>query len=1147
MQSMQSKSMFPDHVLTAYPLFLRSYSRRKADDTRETWAENAERTSQGFQKVGGLTSEQTAQIKERQLSLKALPSGRWLWVGGTPFIENPKNYPAAYNCCGLLFDSYEVFSQNQDYLMQGTGVGTIIEKEITDTLPPITTTLHVTVETEPGGPVRSPEFTQVIEKSAGEFHIIVGDSREGWVTGNAALRNLAITQTYPVTTVKVFLDGIRAAGQPIKGFGGVTNPELLGETYVKTAQVLNQALGRPLSTVEIALILGLDAKLTVAGNVRRSARWNGFSEDDIEALECKQNLWTQDEDDNWIIDPERDALRYANHSVIFKRKPTLNEIENLVSQNYYSGEGAIWYAPEAMARSNADLWETKAEKSALINAMIEGRERTFVDELMLKRLGYQDEEELEHRIKRYGANPCLAAGTLVLTKDGYYPVESLVNQPAEVWDGETWQTTTFHVTGRNQQISKLTLHSGEEIYATPYHTFILANGQRVELRDLEPGDSLLSHEVTVEGTIQTKGAYLKGFLLGDGTNSQGYALLNLYPPKYGCIERLLSSAQELDVREPASVGKGQFEVKRELEFRPETSGTRYLSGLSARPELIDWVTTYRKKLPHEIYNWDTQSKAEFIAGLFDADGTAADTSNGYMYQLSSIEVNFLKDVQLLLKTLGVASHFSLMRKGGTKDFGPTRGGVYPTKACYRLTLSQTAATKLSQIVKFERLKSFATRKPKYLIKPRWANVKSVEFDHIAPEVYCCTVPSNHSFGLANLLMNGNCSEILGVNFTCNLGEVHLNQHDPEDLEDQILSFKTVGLSIATLLNHKFDNPKMQKSRELDPIVGASFTGLFDFFVNAFGVSWLHWWMADRDLDWDATSSDDYIKLNRLADLFNLPLVDETGDPYPCGYLYKSIEAAYFNMWRETAENAVWEYCDEHGLKRPNRCTTCQPAGSKSLLTGASPGWHPPKAQRYIRRMTFGPYDPVAMACLDMGYSVVPGQKDTDEDGKLLTDPHDPRVTEWLVEIPVEVPWANLTGVEDIDIEKLPAKSQFDFWMHVQAHYTQHATSATIEFRQEEIPVLAECIYNTIQADGGYVSTALLARFDDKETYPRLPFEPISRETYQQMLKDVESRRVASSFEDAINIHDQGPEQAPQDVACSGVKCELNFAFDKPKS
>ena len=61
----------------------------------------------------------------------------------------------------------------------------------------------------------------------------------------------------------------------------------------------------------------------------------------------------------------------------------------------------------------------------------------------------------------------------------------------------------------------------------------------------------------------------------------------------------------------------------------------------------------------------------------------------------------------------------------------------------------------------------------------------------------------------------------------------------------------------------------------------------------------------------------------------------------------------------------------------------QPAGTKSLLTGAAPGWHPPKAQRFIRRITFRKNDPIALACMDYGYSVVPSQSDKDEKGCLL--------------------------------------------------------------------------------------------------------------------------------------------------------------------
>ena len=175
--------------------------------------------------------------------------------------------------------------------------------------------------------------------------------------------------------------------------------------------------------------------------------------------------------------------------------------------------------------------------------------------------------------------------------------------------------------------------------------------------------------------------------------------------------------------------------------------------------------------------------------------------------------------------------------------------------------------------------------------------------------------------------------------------------------------------------------------------------------------------------------------------------------------------------------SVWDYCDRHNLTRPNRCTTVQPAGTKSLLTGSSPGWHPPKAARFIRRITFRKNDPVARACMDYGYNVVPSQADKDDAGNLLNDPFDPRCSEWLVEIPVSVSWADLPGADDIAIEKFSALAQFDFYMQVQTCYTAHNTSATIELREEEVEPLAQRIHQAVQNNEGYMSAALLARFD----------------------------------------------------------------------
>ena len=60
--------------------------------------------------------------------------------------------------------------------------------------------------------------------------------------------------------------------------------------------------------------------------------------------------------------------------------------------------------------------------------------------------------------------------------------------------------------------------------------------------------------------------------------------------------------------------------------------------------------------------------------------------------------------------------------------------------------------------------------------------------------------------------------------------MHLNLFDPLYIEDQKGAFEVAGLMVAVLLNHKFPDAEMQYSRDLDPIVGVSFTGLFDFFV-----------------------------------------------------------------------------------------------------------------------------------------------------------------------------------------------------------------------------------------------------------------------------------------------------------------------------
>ncbi|KKZ11267.1 MAG: ribonucleotide reductase [Candidatus Synechococcus spongiarum 142] len=750
---------FPDTAPAAYPVFFRTYS-RMVRQHRETWADVTNRSLEGLARLGQLRPDQIDLLRQQQVQLRTLPAGRWLWVGGTPWVSRSENFSGAYNCTSTNLVDWEAFALMMDLAMMGCGTGAIIEPRYIQQLPPILNRLQV-VQVTPIGQCSPQDRTDTTTHQVHGSHVSirVGDSRSGWVDAYHTLLCLASDETLRAAAplqVTVDLSHVRPVGEPLKGFGGVANPIKLQDLFSRVAAILNGALGRQLNSVECCLLIDEAAVTIVAGNIRRSAGMRQFAAEDTLAAGAKDNLWQQGPDGSWRIDPQRDALRMANHTRVFHTRPSMEVVEEAVRRQYHSGEGAIQFAPEAIARANADLLPTVELRQEFIDIYCDQGRQEAGRWLELNH-GLIPAQEMEHRLGRYGLNPC--------------------------------------------------------------------------------------------------------------------------------------------------------------------------------------------------------------------------------------------------------------------------------------------------------------------------------------------------------------GEIIGSDFHCNLSEVHLNLIPPDDQQGQERAFQAAALAAAVLLNHRFAVERYQRSRELDPIVGVSFTGLFDFFVHAFGTPWLHWWLEGRP-------------------------------HHAAGCQFLDQEAEFLLRWSQVVQNTVAEYCNDHGLKVPNRCTTVQPAGTKSLLTGASPGWHPPKSQRFIRRITFRKNDPVALACMDYGYTIVPSQTDKDHQGRLLDDPFDPRCTEWLVEIPTEVSWANLPGADQVDLSQFSATAQFDFYMQVQQCYVGHNTSATIELREEEIRPLAEAIHQTIHSDGGYISAALLARFDANATFPRLPFEPISKAVYDQLHAAVLTRRREEDFFAALQRHDHGIQAEAGPMACDSDKCLL---------
>ena len=398
---------FPATAPAANPVFYRTYS-RKTPSGRESWSQVGARNLEGLRQLGNLNDAEVALLARMQAEKKALPSGRWLWIGGTRWIEQPENFSGSYNCTSTNLVDWQAFGLMMDLAMMGCGTGAIIEPHLIDRLPVVRNSFEVLSVSEIGitpAAERQDDCTHSIDGN--KVTIKVGDTRRGWVDSYQLMLELSSDERFnggPIQ-IEVDLSDVRPVGETLKGFGGMANPVKLKDLYGRVARLLNKAQGRRLTSVECCLLIDEAAVTIVAGNIRRSAGMRQFASDDQAAASSKDNLWQQDEEGNWRIDPERDALRMANHTRVYHTRPSKDVVHAAVTKQFHSGEGAIQFAPEAIARSNADLLTTPELRSEFIEIYCDQGKAEAGRWLVTNHCPIAP-AELEHRLSRYGLNPC---------------------------------------------------------------------------------------------------------------------------------------------------------------------------------------------------------------------------------------------------------------------------------------------------------------------------------------------------------------------------------------------------------------------------------------------------------------------------------------------------------------------------------------------------------------------------------------------------------------------------------------------------------------------------------------------------------------------------------------------------------------------
>lgn len=145
-------NQLPENAPAANPVFFRTYSRRDltSNQQRESWEAVCDRTLGGLVKLGHLSPAEAELVSRMQRQLKSMPSGRWLWVGGTAWIDRQENFSGAYNCTSTNVTDWRAFGLMMDLAMMGCGTGAVLEPKYINQLPAIRNRLTVAVQTEIG-------------------------------------------------------------------------------------------------------------------------------------------------------------------------------------------------------------------------------------------------------------------------------------------------------------------------------------------------------------------------------------------------------------------------------------------------------------------------------------------------------------------------------------------------------------------------------------------------------------------------------------------------------------------------------------------------------------------------------------------------------------------------------------------------------------------------------------------------------------------------------------------------------------------------------------------------------------------------------------------------------------------------------------
>lgn len=207
-----------------------------------------------------------------------------------------------------------------------------------------------------------------------------------------------------------------------------------------------------------------------------------------------------------------------------------------------------------------------------------------------------------------------------------------------------------------------------------------------------------------------------------------------------------------------------------------------------------------------------------------------------------------------------------------------------------------------------------------------------------------------------------------------------------------------------------------------------------------------------------------------------------------------------------------KYAKRFGISQ-STCITCvKPSGTVSQTVDCASGMHPRYAPYYIRRVRISATDALFKMLKDQGVPYYP------EVGQNMED-----ATTFILEFPVKAPDGAICK------NNLTALEQLEHWKLVKENFTEHNPSVTISVGEKEWLTVANWVYENWDLVGGL---SFLPR--SNHVYKLSPYEEITKEKYEEMLKKIENL----DFSKIVTYEKVDETEVKKELACVAGICEV---------